>query len=50
MINSSLSGQRLIIAIGNLINLLFRCGNIAAILELDENLQKTTKTFEASPN
>ncbi|EGR29400.1 hypothetical protein IMG5_156420 [Ichthyophthirius multifiliis] len=30
-------------------NYCYRCGNIAAILELDENLQKTFKTFEAAP-
>ncbi|EGR27162.1 protein phosphatase, putative [Ichthyophthirius multifiliis] len=29
-------------------NYCYRCGNIAAILELDENLQKTFKTFEAA--
>ncbi|KAL4500545.1 hypothetical protein ABPG72_002969 [Tetrahymena utriculariae] len=29
-------------------NYCYRCGNIAAILELDENLQKSYKTFEAA--
>ena len=26
-----------------------RCGNVAAILELDENLEKYYKIFEAAP-
>jgi len=26
-----------------------RCGNVAAILELDENLKKEFKVFEAAP-
>lgn len=30
-------------------NYCYRCGNIAAILELDENLKKNFKIFEASP-
>lgn len=30
-------------------NYCYRCGNIAAILELDEHLGKTYKTFEAAP-
>ena len=30
-------------------NYCYRCGNIAAILELDENLTKLYKTFEAAP-
>jgi serine/threonine-protein phosphatase 4 catalytic subunit len=29
---------------------IYRCGNIAAILELDENLQKYYKIFEAAPS
>ena len=29
--------------------LLFRCGNVAAILELDENLEKNFKRFNAAP-
>ena len=29
--------------------LFFRCGNIAAILELDENLQRNFPIFEAAP-
>lgn len=31
-------------------NYCYRCGNIAAILELDENLQKYYKIFEAAPS
>jgi len=27
----------------------FRCGNVAAILELNENLQKNFTIFEAAP-
>lgn len=27
----------------------FRCGNVAAILELDEHLQKDFTIFEAAP-
>lgn len=27
---------------------MYRCGNIAAILELDEHLNKSYKTFEAA--
>ena len=27
----------------------FRCGNVAAILELDENLEKNFKRFNAAP-
>eukprot|EP01023_Acetabularia_acetabulum_P014472 TRINITY_DN17075_c0_g1_i1.p1 TRINITY_DN17075_c0_g1~~TRINITY_DN17075_c0_g1_i1.p1 ORF type:complete len:308 (-),score=41.17 TRINITY_DN17075_c0_g1_i1:1112-2035(-) len=30
-------------------NYCYRCGNVAAILELDENLQKNFKVFEAAP-
>lgn len=30
-------------------NYCYRCGNIAAILELDENLQKIFKVFESAP-
>lgn len=30
-------------------NYCYRCGNIASILELDENLQSTYKTFDAAP-
>ena len=28
----------------------FRCGNVAAIFELDENLRKNYTIFEAAPN
>jgi len=30
-------------------NYCYRCGNVAAILELDENLQKNFKLFEEAP-
>ena len=30
-------------------NYCYRCGNIAAIMELDENLQKVFKVFEQAP-
>ena len=30
-------------------NYCYRCGNVAAILELDENLNKNYKIFEAAP-
>ena len=30
-------------------NYCYRCGSVAAILELDENLQKNFKVFEAAP-
>eukprot|EP00210_Caulerpa_lentillifera_P006559 g6264.t1 len=30
-------------------NYCYRCGNVAAILELDEHLNKSTKVFEAAP-
>ena len=30
-------------------NYCYRCGNVAAILELDEQLQKNYKIFEAAP-
>lgn len=30
-------------------NYYYKCGNIASILELDENLQKYYKIFEAAP-
>lgn len=30
-------------------NYCYRCGNQASILELDENLQKIFKNFEAAP-
>jgi serine/threonine-protein phosphatase 4 catalytic subunit len=31
-------------------NYCYRCGNVAAILELDENLQDYYKIFEAAPS
>jgi len=31
-------------------NYCYRCGNVAAILELDEHLNKSYKIFDASPN
>ena len=30
-------------------NYCYRCGNVAAIMELDENLEKSFKVFEAAP-
>ena len=30
-------------------NYFYRCGNIAAIMELDENLQRVFKVFEQAP-
>lgn len=30
-------------------NYCYRCGNVAAILEVDENLAKVYKIFEAAP-
>lgn len=30
-------------------NYCYRCGNVASILELDENLAKSYKMFEAAP-
>ncbi len=29
---------------------IFRCGNVAAIFELDENIRKSYTIFEAAPN
>jgi serine/threonine-protein phosphatase 4 catalytic subunit len=31
-------------------NYCYRCGNVASILELDENLCKSFKIFEAAPS
>ena len=31
-------------------NYCYRCGNVAAIMELDENLEKIYKIFEAAPD
>ena len=31
-------------------NYCYRCGNVASILELDENLGKSFKIFDAAPN
>jgi hypothetical protein len=53
--NSLLYGLHPITATGSLLILnlillsIFRCGNIAAILELDENLNKSFKKFNAAP-
>jgi serine/threonine-protein phosphatase 4 catalytic subunit len=30
-------------------NYFYRCGNVASIMEIDENLQRTFKIFEAAP-
>jgi len=30
-------------------NYCYRCGNVASILEIDENLNKTFKIFEEAP-
>jgi serine/threonine-protein phosphatase 4 catalytic subunit len=37
-----------IIVIGIILNFYIRCGNVASILELDENLAKSYKIFEAA--
>jgi hypothetical protein len=52
MINLSQSGQLLTTAIGTIKKkiVIDRCGNVAAILELDENVGKFYKKFEAAPN
>ena len=34
---------------GDTQNYCYRCGNVAAIMELDENLDKSFKIFEAAP-
>ncbi len=31
-------------------NYCYRCGNVASIFELDENLKHSFKTFEAAPS
>ena len=41
--------QRLKIIFGCKLILPFRCGNVAAILELDEHLNKDFTIFEAAP-
>jgi len=38
-----------ILLFGGIYYLLFRCGNVAGILELDEHLNKSFKIFEAAP-
>ena len=38
-----------IITVWSAPNYCYRCGNIASILELDENLQKVFKKFESAP-
>lgn len=41
--------MRQTIVTGSLVFKYFRCGNVAAILELDEHLNRNYKIFEAAP-
>ena len=43
------SHEKAIVTIFSAPNYCYRCGNVAAILELDENLETNFKKFEAAP-
>lgn len=43
------SSKETLVTVWSAPNYCYRCGNVAAIMEVDDKLQKTFKIFEAAP-